>query len=96
MSTTSSVSSTSSNKPSKPKIPSYSNVSDEYLLDMGSNSGINVQSFASAQDKLRTAQRAVTKARSAQEKSSAQRQLKDAQAEYDRQRKKLIDDINKA
>ena len=78
-------------------IPSYADVSDDYILDTGTNLGVNTAQFNSAKNSLRSAQRAVSNAesKSGQEKSSAQRQLKDAREKYEKERAKLIDDINR-
>lgn len=76
------------------KIPSYASVSDEYLLNLASNSGINVKRFMNAQDALTDARRTFNNARSGQEKSQTQRQLKDAEKEYEKLRQQLINQIN--
>lgn len=71
-------------------------MSDEYILEVGANLGANGRlSFVDANNALRAAQRAVGNAKSGQEKSAAQRQLKDAQSKYEKERAKLIEDINR-
>ena len=78
-------------------IPSYANVSDDYILNVGTNLGVNTARFNSAINGLRTARRAAdnAKTKSGQEKSSAQRQLKEAEEKFEKERAKLIDDINR-
>lgn len=78
-------------------IPSYADVSDDYILNVGTNLGVSTAQFNSAKNSLRSAQRAVSnaKSKSGQEKSSAQRQLKEAEEKFEKERAKLIDDINR-
>lgn len=86
-----------------PAIPKNSNVSDEYLLDMGFNSRVSsVNKFDAARDALTVAQRdynRVSKLSSSSgevraEKSDALKALKKAQKEYDDLRQQVIDEIN--
>lgn len=86
-----------------PAIPKNSNVSDEYLLDMGFNSRVSsVNKFDAARDALTAAQRdynRVSKLSSSSgevraDKSDAQKALKKAQKEYDTLRQQVIDEIN--
>ena len=86
-----------------PAIPKNSNVSDEYLLDMGFNSRVSsVNKFDAARDALTAVQRdynRVSKLSSSSgevraDKSDAQKALKKAQKEYDTLRQQVIDEIN--